>query len=114
MPDPRPSPRARVPHPRVVVTRELADPVMDRLEALFDTTNNRGDEPLPREALAAAMAECDVLVPAVTDTIDAELIGSAGDRLRLIANFGAGVNHIDLKAAARARHHRHQHARRAD
>ena len=91
--------RPRVPHPSVVVTRELPDVVMDRLEALFDTVNNRGDEALGRDRLAAAMAGCDVLVPAVTDTIDAELIAGAGERLRLIANFGAGVNHIDLKAA---------------
>jgi len=52
-----------------------------------------------RAALAAAMADCDVLVPTVTDAIDAELIAGAGERLKLIANFGAGVNHIDLKAA---------------
>jgi len=86
-------------HPRVIVTRELADPVMDRLEALFDTTNNRGDVAMTRERLAAAMADCDVLVPTVTDEIDAELIAGAGARLKLIANYGAGVNHIALKAA---------------
>ena len=89
----------RCPHPRVVVTRELPDAAMDRLEQLFETTNNRGDQALEREQLAAATADCDVLVPTVTDTIDAELIAGAGERLRLIANFGAGVNHIDLKAA---------------
>ncbi|WP_293877932.1 MULTISPECIES: D-glycerate dehydrogenase [unclassified Sphingomonas] len=85
--------------PKVVVTRELADTVMDRLEALFDTTNNRGDAPMTRAQLAAAMADCDVLVPTVTDEIDAALIAGAGERLRLIANYGAGVNHIALKAA---------------
>ena len=85
--------------PKVVVTRELADTVMNRLEALFDTVNNRGDAGMTREQLAAAMADCDVLVPTVTDEIDAALIAGAGDRLRLIANFGAGVNHIALKAA---------------
>ncbi|WP_302480210.1 NAD(P)-dependent oxidoreductase, partial [Sphingomonas bacterium] len=89
-------------HPRVVVTRELPDAVMDRLEALFEASNNRADAAFSRERLAAAMADCDVLVPAVTDTIDGALIAGAGERLRLIANFGAGVNHIDL-AAARAR-----------
>ena len=89
----------RCANPRVIVTRELPDQIMDRLEALFDATNNRGDAAMTRDQLAAAMAECDVLVPAVTDTIDADLIAGAGDRLRLIANFGAGVNHIDLKAA---------------
>jgi glyoxylate reductase len=87
------------PNPKVVVTRELADPVMERLEALFDTVNNRGDAAMTREQLAAAMATCDVLVPTVTDEIDAALIAGAGERLRLIANYGAGVNHIALKAA---------------
>ncbi|WP_277979874.1 2-hydroxyacid dehydrogenase [Sphingomonas phyllosphaerae] len=94
MADPR-----RCTHPKVTVTRELPDVVMQRLEQLFDTSNNRGDRPLSRNALAAAMADSDVLVPAVTDTIDAALIAGAGERLRLIANFGAGVNHIDLRAA---------------
>ncbi len=89
----------KVPHPKVVVTRELSDPVMDRMEQLFETTNNRADAPMTRDQLSAAMADCDVLVPTVTDEIDAGLIEAAGDRLRLIANFGAGVNHIALKAA---------------
>ena len=89
----------RVANPKVVVTRELPDAVMDRLETLFDTRNNRSDQPLPRDQLVAALKDCDVLVPTVVDTIDAELIAEAGERLKLIANFGAGVNHIDLKAA---------------
>ncbi len=89
----------RCANPKVIVTRELPDAVMDRLEALFDTTNNRADRAMTREALADAMRTCDVLVPTVTDTIDAELIAGAGERLKLIANFGAGVNHIDLRAA---------------
>ncbi|WP_375395043.1 2-hydroxyacid dehydrogenase [uncultured Sphingomonas sp.] len=94
MPDTR-----RCPDPKVVVTRELPDIVMARIDALFDATNNRTDAEMTRDQLADAMASCDVLVPAVTDEIDAGLIADAGDRLRLIANFGAGVNHIDLKAA---------------
>jgi glyoxylate reductase len=94
MSDPR-----RCPHPQVVVTRELPGPVMDRMAALFDTVQHRGDARLPADALAAAVAECDVLVPTVTDAIDAAVIAAAGPRLRLIANFGAGVNHIDLRAA---------------
>ncbi|MBX9731748.1 MAG: D-glycerate dehydrogenase, partial [Sphingomonas sp.] len=92
-------PMPKVPHPKVIVTRELSDQVMDRMEQLFDTTNNRRDLPMTREELAAAMADCDVLVPTVTDDIDAALIEGAGERLRLIANFGAGVNHIALQAA---------------
>ena len=85
--------------PKVIVTRELPDAVMDRLAALFDATLNVTDAPMDRDALAAAMADCDVLVPTVTDTIDGDLIAGAGERLKLIANYGAGVNHIDLKAA---------------
>lgn len=89
----------RCANPKVIVTRELPDAVMDRLEALFDTANNRSDRAMTRAQLATAMADCDVLVPTMTDTIDADLIAGAGERLKLIANFGAGVNHIDLKAA---------------
>lgn len=71
------------------------------MEELFDTVLNVADEPMSREALIAAMQECDVLVPTVTDRIDAEMIEAAGERLRLIANFGAGTEHIDLAAAAK-------------
>jgi glyoxylate reductase len=92
-------PETRHPRPKVIVTRELTDAVMDRLEELFDATNNRADIPMTREQLADAMARCDVLVPTVTDTIDADLIESAGDQLRLIASYGAGTDHIDLQAA---------------
>lgn len=69
------------------------------MSELFDVVLNSDDVPMDRDALAAAIADCDVLVPAVTDRIDADLIAAAPDRLRLIANYGAGVNHIDLKAA---------------
>ena len=85
--------------PKVVVTRELTDAAMTRMGELFETVLNPGDRKLGRDELAAAMADTDVLVPTVTDEIDAELIAGAGDRLKLIANFGAGVNHIDLRAA---------------
>ncbi len=94
MSDPR-----RCPNPTVVVTRELADTVMERMAALFDTRQSLGDTAMTRAQLANAMADCDVLVPTVTDDIDAALIAEAGPRLKLIANYGAGVNHIDLKAA---------------
>ena len=70
------------------------------MEELYETTLNPADEPLTRDQLLAAMQECDVLVPAVTDRIDAEMIAAAGERLGLIASFGAGTDHIDLKAAA--------------
>lgn len=66
---------------------------------LFDTAFNVGDIPMDRAAMTRAMAQCDVLVPAVSDHLDADLIGSASERLQLIASFGAGVDHIDLAAA---------------
>ncbi|WP_243457197.1 2-hydroxyacid dehydrogenase [Parasphingorhabdus cellanae] len=88
--------------PRVIVTRELADAIHDRMGELFDVVPNLTDRAFSREDLIAAMADCDVLVPTVTDHIDAEMIAAAPDRLKLIASFGAGVDHIDL-AAARAR-----------
>ena len=70
------------------------------MSELYEAVLNTDDTPMTREELVAAMQDCDVLVPTVTDTIDAEMIAGAGDRLRLIANFGAGVEHIDLAAAA--------------
>ncbi len=88
--------------PRVIVTRELADAIHDRMGELFDVVPNLADRAFSRDDLIAAMADCDVLVPTVTDHIDAEMIAGAPDRLKLIASFGAGVDHIDL-AAARAR-----------
>ena len=86
--------------PRVVVTRHLAKSVEARMGELYDATLNTSDVPMSREALIAAMQECDVLVPTVTDSIDADMIAAAGADLRLIANFGAGTEHIDLEAAA--------------
>ncbi len=69
---------------------------------LFDSRFNADDQPMARADIIAAMQDCDVLVPTVTDRIDGDMLARAGDRLRLIANFGAGIDHIDL-AAARAR-----------
>jgi len=89
--------------PRVIVTRHLTPQIEARLEELFDTRLNREDRPMAREELAAALRECDVLVPTVTDRIDAELLAQAGDRLGLIASFGTGTDHIDLAAAAARR-----------
>ncbi len=94
------APQFRSGKPKVVVTRHLMPSVEARMSELFDATLNPSDEPMSRDALIAAMQDCDVLVPTVTDRIDAEMIASAGDNLRLIANFGAGTEHIDLAAAA--------------
>jgi glyoxylate reductase len=77
--------------------------VEQRMSELFDAVLNIGDEPMNRDALVAAMQDCDVLVPTVTDRIDAEMIAAAGENLQMIANFGAGTEHIDLAAAAARR-----------
>lgn len=86
--------------PRVFVTRHLMPGVESRMAELFDVRLNATDTPLTREQLVEAMQNFDVLVPTVTDRIDAEMLGAAGDDLGLIANFGAGTEHIDLEAAA--------------
>ena len=85
--------------PKVIVTRRLPDPVETRMRELFDTELNLDDVPLDREALIKAVQWADAIVPTITDHIDADLIAAAGDKLKLIANFGAGVDHIDVAAA---------------
>ncbi|MBP7701368.1 MAG: D-glycerate dehydrogenase [Phenylobacterium sp.] len=85
--------------PKVIVTRRLPDPVETRMRELFDTELNLDDAPLDREALIKAVQRADAIVPTITDHIDADLIAAAGDKLKLIANFGAGVDHIDVAAA---------------
>jgi glyoxylate reductase len=85
--------------PKVIVTRKLPDPVETRMRELFDTELNLTDTPLGRRDLIAAMQRADVLAPTITDRIDAEVIAEAGDQLKLIANFGAGFDHIDVAAA---------------
>ena len=84
---------------RVVVTRRLPPPVEARLAELFEAELRPDDRPMPREALVDALARADVLVPTVTYRIDAPLLARAGEGLRLIANYGAGVDHIDVASA---------------
>lgn len=90
-----------LPRPRVRVTRELTDAVMARMQELFDVEFHLGVAAMSRGELEAAIADCDVFVPTITDPVDAALLARATPRLKLIANFGAGIDHIDL-AAARA------------
>jgi glyoxylate reductase len=85
--------------PKVIVTRKLPDPVETRMRELFDTELNLTDEPLSAEQLADAVGRADVLVPTITDKIDEALLAKAGPKLKVIANFGAGVDHIDVAAA---------------
>ncbi|MCH7865853.1 MAG: D-glycerate dehydrogenase [Proteobacteria bacterium] len=86
--------------PLVVVTRKLPDATETRMMELFDVHLNVDDKPMSFDDLAEAMKKADVLVPTVTDHIDAKLLAEAGKKLKLIANYGTGIDHIDLKAAA--------------
>ena len=83
----------------VVVTRRLPDVVETRLCELFSVTLRDDDKPMSREALAEAMKTADVLVSTITDQIDAALLAGAGENLRLIAQYGAGVDNIDVSTA---------------
>jgi len=83
----------------VIITRKLPDLVEDRMRQLFDARFNADDNPMDAAALKQAVGEADVLVPTVTDRIDADVLSAAGPKLKLIANFGNGVDNIDVKAA---------------
>jgi len=85
--------------PLVILTRRLPEGIETRMHELFDLVRNTSDEPMSREALAEAMQRARVLVPTITDRIDAELIAAAGPQLKLIANFGNGTDNIDVAAA---------------
>jgi glyoxylate reductase len=85
--------------PLVIVTRKLPDSVETRMRELFDARLNLDDKPMSQGELAEAAKVADVLVPTVTDRIDASVLGQAGDKLKLIANFGNGVDNIDVTTA---------------
>ena len=83
----------------VVVTRRLPKDVETRISELFDVELRADDAPMSRDEIISAMKRADVLVPTLTDTIDAGMLSQAGDQLRLIANYGAGIDHIDVQTA---------------
>jgi len=85
--------------PKVILTRKLPDSVETRMRELFDAELSADDVQLSSDALVQLMQQADVLVPTVTDKIDAEMLDQAGPQLKLIASFGTGVDHIDLDAA---------------
>jgi len=87
--------------PKVYITRKLPDAVETRMRELFDAELNIDDSPRSQPELVAAMQTADVLVPTVTDRIDAALIEQAGPQMKLIASFSNGIDHIDVDAAAR-------------
>ena len=84
---------------KVIVTRRLPEIVEARMMELFDTKLNADDHPFSSEELVAAVNEADILVPTVTDKIDKRILDSAKRRIKMIASFGAGVDHIDLEYA---------------
>jgi glyoxylate reductase len=85
--------------PLVIVTRKLPDAIETRMRELFDTKLNVDDTPMSQAALIEAVQKADVLVPTITDKIDSKIIVRAGPNLKLIANFGTGVDNIDVKTA---------------
>ncbi len=85
--------------PLVIVTRKLPGVIETRMMELFDVRLNLDDAPMSADELARALASADVLVPTVTDRIDARLLETADCRVKLIANYGAGVDHVDIRAA---------------
>ena len=85
--------------PLVIVTRKLPDVIETRMMELFDTRLNVSDQPMGNAELIEAVKTADVLVPTVTDRIDARVLAQANPNLRLIASFGTGVDHIDLASA---------------
>ncbi|MEM7057235.1 MAG: D-glycerate dehydrogenase [Pseudomonadota bacterium] len=85
--------------PKVIVTRKLPEPVETRMRELFDVTLNESDTALDDEALREAVKTADVLVPTLGDAVDQKLLAQAGPDLKLIANYGAGVDHIDVETA---------------
>jgi len=84
---------------KVALTRRLPEQVEARLSALFDTTLHDADAPLAGEALLARAKDADVLAATLGDKLDAAFFDAVGDRLKLVANFGAGIDHIDVAAA---------------
>ena len=85
--------------PRVVVTRKLPDPIETRMMELFDVQLNLADEAMSKADMIEAVKTADVLVPTVTDRIDAPILSQAAENLQLVANYGTGIDHIDLATA---------------
>ena len=98
--DPQPGERIMpVKKPLVIVTRKLPEAIETRMMELFNTRLNTDDHPMSQAELIEAVKTADVLVPTVTDRVDGRILAHANPNLRLIANFGTGVDHIDLAAA---------------
>jgi len=85
--------------PLVIVTRKLPESIETRMMELFDTRLNTSDKPMAKAELIEAVKTAEILVPTLTDRVDASVLAHAGPALKLIANYGTGVDHIDIEAA---------------
>ena len=85
--------------PKVIITRRLQDRVENRMKELFNVDLSSAEYPVSKKELLSAVKEADVLVPTIGDKIDASILSAAGSNLKLIANYGAGYDHIDIKTA---------------
>ena len=87
--------------PKVIITRRLQDRVEKRMRELFNVNLSDAEYPISRQELLSAVKEADILVPTIGDRIDASILSAASSNLKLIANYGAGYDHIDIKTASR-------------
>ena len=85
--------------PKVIITRRLQDRVENRMKELFNVDLSSAEYPVSKKELLSAVKEADILVPTIGDKIDASILSAAGSNLKLIANYGAGYDHIDIKTA---------------
>ena len=85
--------------PKVIITRRLQDRVEKRMRELFNVNLSDAEYPISRQELLSAVKEADILVPTIGDKIDASILSAASSNLKLIANYGAGYDHIDIKTA---------------
>ena len=85
--------------PKVIITRRLQDRVEKRMRELFNVDLSDAEYPISRQELLSAVKEADILVPTIGDKIDASILSAASSNLKLIANYGAGYDHIDIKTA---------------
>ena len=85
--------------PKVIITRRLQDRVEKRMKELFNVDLSSAEYPVSKKELLSAVKEADILVPTIGDRIDASILSAAGSNLKLIANYGAGYDHIDIKTA---------------
>ena len=85
--------------PKVIITRRLQDRVEKRMRELFNVNLSDAEYPISRQELLSSVKEADILVPTIGDKIDASILSAASSNLKLIANYGAGYDHIDIKTA---------------